>query len=354
MRLVYCLLFAIYCSLLLSGCSVEKEKTYRQTEIAMDTDVTVTVVSPSERKAKDAVEAAFAEIKRLDKLLNYFSQDSELSAINRASGVNPVKVSPETLEVIKKAVDVARLTGGAFEPTIGPVMKLWNFELKTIPDRKEIKNALALVDYRKVKINESTSEIFLEKRGMELDLGGIAKGYAADRALEAIKAKGIKAALIAIAGDIKGFGLNHDGIPWKVGLQNPRPAKNSVGSQMPGDREMLTPPSAGDIMASFYLKDRAVSTSGDYQRFFIKDKERYHHILNPETGQPAKGLISVTVIASDGYMADAISTGVLVLGPERGMKLLESLGLGGIMVDSNNKISMTGDIKGEVKIEKTP
>ncbi|HCC68282.1 MAG TPA: thiamine biosynthesis protein ApbE, partial [Nitrospiraceae bacterium] len=344
MKLVYCLLFAIYCSLLLSGCSVEKEKTYRQTERVMGTTMTVTVVSPSERKAKDAVEAAFAEVKRLDKLLSHFSQDSELSAINRASGVNPVKVSPETLEVIKKAVDIARLTGGAFDPTIGPVVKLWDFKLKTIPAKKEIKNALALVDYRKVRINESASEIFLEKRGMELNLGGIAKGYAADRAVEAIKAKGIEAALVAIAGDIKGFGLNHGGIPWKVGIQNPRPVENSAGSQIPKDQEMLTTPSAGDIMASFDLKDRAVSTSGDYQRFFVKEGERYHHILNPETGQPAKGLISVTVIASDGYMADALSTGVFVLGPERGIKLLESLGLGGIIVDSNNKISIIGDI----------
>lgn len=311
---------------------------YRENRVVMDTFCTITVISPSREKAKEAVEAGFIEMKKLEQRLSFFSPESEITAINRASGSTPVKVSRETLDIIKKAVEIANYTNGAFDPTIGPVMKLWRFSSQnfkpSIPPEDKIKNTLRFVDYKKIKIDASASEIFLEEKGMELDLGGIAKGYAADRAIEAIKAKGVKAALVAVAGDIKGFGLKSGLQPWKVGIQNPRPEDEN-------------------IFATLYLNDKAISTSGDYQRFFIKEGKRYHHVLNPHTGYPASGVISVSVIAPEGYAADSLSTGIFVLGPKKGIKILESMGLDGIIVDADKKIFLTKSLKGKVNIEKT-
>jgi len=339
-------LLTIHFSLFLSGCS-KQDRIYRESRISMDTICTITIVSSSKRQAKEAVDAGFAEIKRLEGLLNFFSPDSEITAINRSSGYKPVRVSKETLVIIKKAVRISDYTDGAFDPAVGPLMRLWGFSDKgisgVIPTPQEIKNILPLVDYRKIKINDSTSEIFLEKKGMELDLGGIAKGYAADKAIEVIKSRGIKAALVAIGGDIRGYGLKPDKKPWRVGIQNPRPKSENIEPQ--AEKE--------DIFVSLYLKDAAISTSGDYQRSFIKDGVRYHHILDPKTGFPAGRAMSVSVIAPEGYMADAISTGVFVLGPEKGIKLLESLGLSGIIVDVNKKIFLTKDLQGKITIEKT-
>ncbi|MEK7698198.1 MAG: FAD:protein FMN transferase, partial [Nitrospirota bacterium] len=278
---------------------------YKESRIVMDTFCTITVVSPSRKEAKEAIEAGFTEIKRLERLLNFFSADSEVTALNRASGREPVKVSRDTLDVIKKAVEIANYTDGAFDPTIGPLMRLWGFESQnpkpSIPLENKIKDALRFVDYKKIKINDLSSQIFLEEKGMEIDLGGIAKGYAADRAIEAIKVKGIKAALVAIAGDIKAFGLKPDLQPWKIGIQNPRPKTGKDEDIIPPIPPLVKVMTrrggegglSEDIFASLYIKDKAISTSGDYQRFFIENGKRYHHIFNPGTGYPAAGVISV-------------------------------------------------------------
>ena len=314
------------------GCKRDREPVmYRESRLLMDTICTITVVSRSELKAKEAIDAGFSEIERLEGLLDRFSSESEIVAINRAAGVKPVKVSRETLDIIEKAIRIAELTDGAFDPTIGAVTALWDFKSGSIPDRKVLRQRLSLVDYRRVRIDRESSEVFLEKKGMGLDLGGIAKGYTADRVIEVLRAQGIKAALVAIAGDIRGFGLKPDMLPWRIGVQNPRP----------GDR---------DIITTLYLRDRAISTSGDYQRFFIKNGRRYHHILDPRTGYPAGGAISVSVVAPEGFMADGLSTGVFILGPDRGIRLLEELGLSGIIVDSHRRILITDDLKGKIDI----
>ncbi len=175
---------------------------------------------------------------------------------------------------------------------------------------------------------------------MKIDLGGIAKGYAADKAVEILMGKGIKSALVAIAGDIRGYGVKPDGQPWKVGFQNPRADEGSSGE---GD---------SDIFATLSLQNSAISTSGDYQRFFMKNGKRYHHILDPATGYPSHDIMSVSVIAPEGFLADALSTGIFTLGREKGMELLTSLGLNGVIVDKNREIFLTDDLKGKVNIEK--
>jgi len=338
---VYCLLFTVFCLLILSGCTKE-EKMYKESRILMDTFCSITIVASSRAEAKEATEAGFAEIKKLETLLNYFSPDSEISAVNRSAGIVPVRVSKETLEIVQKAVDVSNASGGAFDTSIAPLISLWKFSKskaeQSIPSGNEIEGALKLVDFKKIKIDEIKSEIFLEDKGMELDLGGIAKGYAADKAVDAIKARGIKSALIAIAGDIRGFGLNSSGNAWKVGIQNPRPESDS---EKPWE----------DIIASLGLENSAISTSGDYQRFFMNNGTRYHHILDSKTGFSAvSGLISSSVIAPEGYLADGLSTAVFVLGVEEGIKLLESKGFGGVLVDAGKKIHLTKGLRDKIVI----
>ncbi len=341
---IYSLLLIAYCLSLLSGCT-KQEQMYKESRVLMDTYCTITVVSSSKENARRAIDAGYAEIEKLDKYLNNFSPDSEISAVSKSAGAGPVRVSKETLDLMKKTIGISTDTEGAFDPTIAPVLKLWKFSGRpaspTLPSGEAIKNALKLVDYRKIKVINESSTIYLEDAGMELDLGGIAKGYAADKAVEAIKAKGIKGALVAIAGDIRGFGLSTGGNAWKVGVQDPRP--ESANSEKPWE----------DIFASVHLKDSAISTAGDYQRFFIKDGKRYHHIIAPATGYPSdSGLISVSVIAPEGYMADGIDTAILILGAEKGMKLLESKGLDGILVTADKKVLITKNMKGDIEVLK--
>lgn len=338
-------LLAILCllpaALFMSGCT-KSDAMFKESRVLMDTYCTITVVSPSKELAREAIEAGFAEIRKLEILLNYFSDDSEITAANRASGEKPVKVSRETLEIIEKTLEIYHMTSGAFDPTISPVIRHWNFSksepLPTVPSEDEINRALQLVGYSKVDINSSASEIMLPEAGMALDLGGIAKGFGADKAVDAIKAKGIKAALVAIAGDIRGYGVSASGQPWKVGIQDPRP---DPVSDKPWEH----------IFAGLSLKDSAISTSGDYQRFFIKDGRRYHHILDPGTGFPAESdLISVSVIAPEGYLSDSLSTAVFILGAEKGLSLLNERGYGGVLVTKEKKVFLTSNLKEQIEI----
>ncbi|GAB4406013.1 MAG: FAD:protein FMN transferase [Thermodesulfovibrionales bacterium] len=301
----------------------------------MDTLVTVNVVSDSADRAEKAMDNAFDEIAKLDSMLNFFSDKSELSMINKNAGISEVRVSQETIEVIEKAVYVSEKTGGAFDATIGPEISLWDFPNKIKPDDKTIRERLSLVNYKLIHINKEKSTVYLGRKGMLLDLGGIAKGYAADRAVEELKKHGIKSGLVSVAGDIKAFGLKPDGKAWKIGIRNPRATGND-----------------NEIMATIELRDMAVSTSGDYERYFIMDGKRYHHILDPKTGYPALGCQSVTVIAKDGVYTDSFSTGVFVLGPERGMAALKEMGFEGLIVDSNGSIQTTSGLKDRIEFKK--
>ncbi|GBE40530.1 thiamine biosynthesis lipoprotein ApbE precursor [bacterium BMS3Bbin09] len=338
-----CVLCSVLFALVLSSCT-RKEKMYKESRTLMDTYCTITVVSPSKEKAAEAIDKGFAEIKKLELLLNYFSDESEITAVNKAAGTGPVKVSGETLEMMQKTLEISKATNGTFDPTIAPVLKLWKFSGRpadpSIPDSDALERALKLVNYKKIRINGKSSTAYLEDKAMEIDLGGIAKGYAADKAMKAIKAEGINAALVAVAGDIRGFGLNASGKAWKVGIQDPRP---ETRSEKPWE----------DLFASLYLEDMAISTSGDYQRFFIKDGKRYHHIIDPATGFPAEtDLISASVIAPQGYIADGLSTAVFALGSEKGMSLLKVMGIEGVLVDRDRNVFVTEGIRKKINILK--
>ncbi len=305
-------LFTFYFLLLtfLCSCAPHKERIYRKSKILMDTFVTITVVSDSENSAGKAIDNAFSEIERLEKLSNFFSSESEVSRINKNAGISGVRVSPDILDILNKAIMVSEKTEGAFDVTIGPVITLYDFHKKIKPEESAVKKNLSLVDYRELIIDRNKSAAFLKKRGMLIDLGGIAKGYAADKAVEALKRNGINSGLVSVAGDIKAFGLKPDGKPWKIGIRNPRSKSKE-----------------DDVMATIELNDMAISTSGDYERCFILDGKRYHHLLSPRTGYPAEGCQSVSVITKECAFTDAFATGIFILGPEKGLKVLGKDGI---------------------------
>ncbi|MBF0318570.1 MAG: FAD:protein FMN transferase [Nitrospirae bacterium] len=301
---------------------------YKKSEIVMDTVVTLTVVADSEKKANEAIEAAFKELRRLDRLLSFSDAGSDVSAINKNAGQAAIKVSTDTYELAKKAVEVSELTGGAFDPAIGPAAVLWDFKNKKRPTGSELKKTLPLLNYTHIVFNGNDTSIMLKDKGMLLDLGGIAKGYAADRTVDLLRGAGIKAGIAAMAGDIRVWGTRPDGSPWRVGIRAPR------GS---------TPE---DLIAVLSLKDMAVSTSGDYERFFIEDGIRYHHILNPATGQPAGDFQSVTVVNPQGVMTDALSTAVFVMGREKALAFIEKTSLMAFLVFSDGTTFTSANLRG--------
>lgn len=334
-------LLLLLLTLLLVACSATKPRSYQKSKALLDTFVTVTVVAENEERAGAAIEAAFSRIEQYGRLINFYAPDSELTQINRNAGITATPVSPETFDVIAKALYVAEKSQGAFDPTIGPVMQLWDFHRQIKPEDAEIRSRLPLVNYRNVRLDRKNSTVFLTRKGMLLDLGGIAKGYAADLAVEALTRQGIHAGIVAIAGDIRTFGSRPDGKPWRIGIRNPR---------MQGDKD--------EILATLPLSGKAISTAGDYERFFIRDGQRYHHIMDPATGYPAAGTRSVSVVADAGVIADGFDNAVFVLGREKGLKLLETLRrefpADALILSEDGTRSATDGLKDLLSYEKEP
>ncbi|RMG68972.1 MAG: FAD:protein FMN transferase [Nitrospirae bacterium] len=328
------LLFSLMLAFFIVSCKGEKERLFKRSEVMMDTFVNITVVSDSKQRAEEAMEEAFRELKRLEWLLNFFSEESEVSKINSNSGERPVATTKETFELLTKAVEVSELSQGAFDITLGVINRLYDFVKRLQPSDEQLKRLLPLVGYKNIELYPRNRIVFLKKKGMMIDPGGITKGYAADRAIQVLRSRGIKAALVAVAGDIRGYGLKPDGKPWVVGIRDPRAE------------------SSDEIFATMELKDLAVSTSGDYERYFIDKGKRIHHILDPKTGRPARGVISVTVIGPEAVYTDSFATAVFVKGPEEGMKIVEKRGYMALVVDSEGNIKMSSALKGRIKLLK--
>jgi FAD:protein FMN transferase len=325
------------CCFLLAFCAYtsQREKMFKKSRILMDTQVTVTIVSASRDSAEKAINAAFSEIEKIESLTNFYAAGSEISLINKNAGISATKVSPEVLELLGKSLSVSEMTDGAFDITIGAVTRLYDFHKKIKPEESTLLKNISLVNYRDVTVDRLASTIFLKKKGMIIDAGGIAKGYAADKAVGVLKKQGITSGLVAIAGDIKAFGRKPDGKPWQIGIRNPRGTNQD-----------------DDIMATLPLSDMAISTSGDYERFFLVSGVRYHHLLDPGTGSPAGRCRSVTVIASEATFADSFATAVFVFGPEKGVKALDAAGFDGLIVDSEGKMHFTAGMREKVAIKK--
>jgi len=310
--------------LLVAGCA--RNTTVQKTEAIMGTDVTITVVAPSSREGEAAIDAGMAELLRLDAMMSLYKDASEITKVNLAAGDHPVKVSPEMIEIVECAAEISKLSGGVFDVTVGPLVVLWQMRLKEnkVPTDAEIANVRPRVNYRNIVIDRAASTIFLKRTGMIMDLGGM-KGYMADRVVDVLKQRGISNGIIAVAGDIWVLGHRDDGSPWKIGVQHPR--------------------EKGKTIAILELSDKYITTSGDYERFVIHEKKRYHHIIDPRTGRPSTGVISATIIGSKGAIIDPLAKVPFILGPEEGMKIVNKVGAEAIIVDEQGKVFMTEGIK---------
>ncbi len=319
-RILICLIFAA----IAAGC--DRPRSLQKTESIMGTNVMITVVARNEAEGDAAIEAGMAEVKRFDRMMSLYKDDSEITRVNQAAGNHPVQVSPEMIEVVEAALRVSKLTNGAFDITVGPLVVLWQMRLKegNVPTGAEIANVKRLVNYRNIVVDRKASTLYLKKTGMIMDLGGM-KGYIADRVKDLFRKRGVDNAVIALAGDIWVLGHREDGKPWRIGVQHPREKDKA--------------------MAVLELSDKYVTTSGDYERFVIREKKRYHHIIDPRTGKPSQGVISATIIGDKGELIDPLAKAPFIMGPGEGLRIVRQVGAEAIVVDDAGKVFTTEGIK---------
>jgi thiamine biosynthesis lipoprotein len=297
---------------------------------AMGSELRLTAYMADEAAAQRAFDAVFSEFERLDALLSVWRPGSDVVRVNAAAGDRPVPVSPDTRVVLRAARQASDWTAGKFDVTFGPLAEVWKFDAQdqdnSIPDDAHIRSRLPLIDYRRVEIDEEAGTAFLARKGMRIHLGGIGKGYAVERAAAIFRQSGIRDFMIQAGGDLYAGGLK-EGKPWRLGINDPRGP-------------------VGRIFAAVDLSDGTFSTSGDYARSFIKGGIRYHHLLDPATGLPARGCRSVTIVADSPTQTDALSTGVFILGPVDGMALVERLpGVEAVIVTATNEVIVSSGLK---------
>ncbi len=313
--------------LMLVACQPDNESPARRTRFLMGTLVEIVLADGADKKAEEAANRAFAEMARLEAMFSSHQPDSLLSRVNGAAGGDFTPVPKEFLEVVRRGLAWGAASRGALALTLGPVVELWHFDAEASgppPSPQVLKEALTRVDDAAIELRGD--QIRLARPGMKLDLGAIAKGYAVDRALAVLLEGGVENALINAGGDLAVLGRPSPGHAWKVGLQHPRK------------------PEA--LIAALDAEGIAVATSGDYQRYYLHNGVRYHHILTPATGMPAAGLIAVTVAAPSTADADALATAVFVLGRDKGLKWIESIeGVEAMVVDASLETEFSSGFK---------
>jgi thiamine biosynthesis lipoprotein len=302
--------------LTLTGCFTQETSRF---EFALGTVCSIDLFEHGKTNVYNDV---FTKIREIENLMSVNISTSDISLVNASAGIKPVQVHEDTFKVIKRAVYFAEVSNGAFDPTVGPLVSLWgiNSGNPKIPSQEEIDAVLPLINWRFIELNHEKHSVFLTQYGMMLDLGGIAKGYAADEAAKIIKNAGIKRAKIDLGGNIIMLGERKDERPWRVGIQNPA-----------GER--------GSIIGTLQITEKTIVTSGVYERSFEKDGIYYHHIFSPQLGYPVQNdLLSVTLVSDNSMDADALSTALFVLGYEQSSALLESMPGEVIFVFEDNSI----------------
>ena len=331
-----CLLAASTCG----GPSRSKEAPglVERSRVSMGTEVHISAWTTDEAAAVTAFDKAFNEFERLDALMSTWKAGSDITRLNDAAGTVAVPVSVEVREVLHASQEVSEWTGGKFDVTFAALSGLWKFDHDIdghVPDRAEIAPRLPLIDYRALTIDDRAGTASLARAGMKVNLGGIGKGYAIDRAVSILRDAGLSDFLVQSGGDLFAAGKRGDR-PWRVGIQDPRGAPDT-------------------LFAALEITDAAFSTSGDYERFFIRDGHRYHHILDPDTGEPAARSRSVSILAKSTTVTDGLSTGVFILGGDEGMALIEKLpDVEGVIVTAENRVLVSSGLKGRLVQLKAP
>jgi thiamine biosynthesis lipoprotein len=317
------ILMALSAVLFFSACAPRAQGEVSRTDYVLGTVCSIRLIDGGSTKTTDEI---FERLRQIEDRMSANKDGTEIAAVNAAAGGAPVKVSADTFYVISKALEYAKLTEGGFDPTVGPLVKLWNIgsEGAKVPPKDAVAAAVKLIDYRKVEMDPKRLTVRLTTPGMRLDLGAIAKGYSADEIAAICQRHRVKAAVIDLGGNVLVFGAKKDGSPWRVGVQDPK-----------SDR--------GDYLGLVTGKSMTLVTSGIYERFFIENGVRYHHILDTKTGYPVNnGLVSVSIMTERSIDADSLSTSVFSLGLENGMKLVKSLpGVYAIFVDDKNRVFLS-------------
>jgi FAD:protein FMN transferase len=307
---------------------------YSREEAIMGTAVRVELWHDDATAARAAMSAVMDEMHRIDASMSPYKPDSELSRINREAAQKPVPVSQEMFDLIARSIEFSKLSGGAFDITFSSVGYLYDYREHVKPTDAQIAKALPGINYRHLQLDPKARTIRYDRAGVRIDLGGIAKGYAVDNCIAILKGRGITNAIVTAGGDSRLLG-DRRGRPWNVGIRDPR--------------------QRGEVAAVLPLADVAISTSGDYERFFEEDGVRYHHIINPRTGKSATGVRSVTIIGPDGITTEGLTKSVFVKGPKEGMRLIESLkGVDAIIIDDAGHMLYSPGLRDVVRAEPVP
>lgn len=309
-KILYCLHLAL--AIQISAA----QQAYTKTMKLMGSRFDITVVANNVKESDEFIALAVTEITRIEKLISSWDSTSQTSAINKNAGITPVKVAPELLHLIQRAQRISNLTDGAFDISYASMDKIWKFDgsILEMPSAKTIAASVAHVSYQGIVINEQENSVYLKQKGMKIGFGAIGKGYAADMAKELLQKHGVIAGIINASGDMNTWGKQPNGASWKVAITNPL-QKNTAYGLLP-------------------ITDGAVVTSGDYEKYLTFNGKRYSHIIDPRTGYPATGIISVTVFAPKAELADALATSVFVMGIETGIDRINQLkGVECIIID---------------------
>ena len=287
----------------------------------------MTVVAKDTIQGNIYIDMAVAEVKRIENLISDWIPTTQISQVSKNSGIQPVKVDKEVYDLVERAIKVSQLTSGAFDISYASMDKIWKFDgsMKAMPTPEAIKQSVARIGYQKIVLDAKAQTIYLKEKVMKLGLGGIGQGYIADKIKDLLLSKGCISGIVNVSGDINAWGYQTTGKPWTVAIVNPM-NKNKV-------------------FATFPLENSSVETSGSYEKFVVFDGKRYSHIIDPRTGYPAQGVVSVSVFAKQTEIADALATGIFVLGVDVGLNLVNQLkGIGCIIVDDKGEIHTSKNI----------
>jgi thiamine biosynthesis lipoprotein len=304
------------------------EQKYSQSLKLMGNNFTITVVAQNEKTANVNINLAIEEIRRIETLLTTYKNDSQTNLINDNAGIKPVKVDQEVFNLIERCIGISKITQGAFDISYGSIDKsLWNFDktMTKLPDAETALKMVHLIDYRNIILDKENTTVYLKKEGMRIGFGGIGKGYAAEMAKQLLIKHNVKSGIINASGDLSAWGLQPNGKKWTIGVADPE-----------------SPASAFSFME---ISNKAVATSGNYEKFITINGKKYSHTIDPKTGLPITGIKSVTIIASNAEFADAMATPIAVMGIKAGLYLIDQIpDLYCIIIDDNNKIYTSKNI----------
>lgn len=307
---------------------MKQQQLFKVTALLMGNQFEISVVAGNELWATVRINAAIAEIKRIETLLTTYNEGSETSLINRHAGIAPVKVSSETFNLIQRSIRISDLTQGAFDITYGSIDKgLWNFDtrMQALPDKETAVAMVRLINYRNIILDSEATTVFLKEKGMRIGFGGIGKGYAAEMAKKIMQQMGVQSGVVNASGDLATWGLQPDGNEWTIGIADP------------GNR--------GKLFSFIKVTGLAVATSGNYEKFILIDGKKYSHTINPRTGLPVTGIKSVTVITKNAEIADAMATPVTIMGVKAGLSLINQIkDIEVIIVDDEDKLYTSNNI----------